>query len=108
VTTTRPSTRPNIVSIILANKGFTRTRQLPSRVKGLPLIYRGYEVYSQDGVTLVRYVLGSHNMSPERQREIVAKEISDMERVLSQRYGVVMFEPAEGTGYWLKVYPKKD
>jgi hypothetical protein len=102
------STRPNIVSLILANKGFTRSRQAPTRIKGLPMIYRGFEVFLRDGVTMVEYTTGSSQLSPERRREIVAKEIGDMEKVLSQRYGVVMFEPAEGAGYWLKVYPKKD
>jgi hypothetical protein len=95
--------RANIVSRFLREQGFSRSTSRATRVKGLPTISAGYEVYSQDGKTVVTYTLGTGNpfMKPERRLELVSSVVYAMEKALSTRYTVIMFEPAEGVAFRL-------
>lgn len=95
--------RANVVSRFLKSQGFSRSVSLSTRIKGLPLVSAGFEVYSQDGQTVVRYTLGNGSpaMTAERRRELVSSVVYAMEKALSSRYSVIMFEPAEGVAYRL-------
>jgi hypothetical protein len=69
----------------------------------LPIITAGFEVGTQDGVTTVTYTLGTGapSMTLERRRELVSAVVYGMERALSERYTVIMFEPTVGVAYRL-------
>jgi hypothetical protein len=97
------SPRPNVISRFLASQGFSRSVTRATRIKGLPTISAGFEVYTQDGKTVVTYTLGTGSpfMSAERRRELVSAVVYAMEKALSSRYTVIMFEPAEGVSYRL-------
>lgn len=97
--------RPNVVSRFLKSQGFTRSVTRATRIKGLPTVSAGFEVYTQDGKTVVTYTLGTGNPSlkAERRRELVSADIHAMEKALSTRYTVLMFEPEEGTAFRLAV-----
>lgn len=97
------STRLNVVSRFLKAQGFARSTTRANRVKGYATISAGFQVTTQDGKTVVTYTLGTGNphMTSERRRELVSADIHAMEKALSTRYTVTMFEPAEGTDYTL-------
>lgn len=91
--------RPNVISRFLKDQGFTRA----TRIQGTPASFSGFEVSTKDGKTVVTYTLGNGNprLTQERRRELVSSVVYAMEKALSSRYTVNMFEPAEGVSYRL-------
>ena len=94
------STRPNAVSRYLSEAGHQRSIGYS----------QGYTVRSNAaGDILVRFYVGGTNLSlnPEQRRELTRKKINALERTLSKRYKVIMFEPDEGSNYRLTVRPQE-
>lgn len=98
----------NLVSAFLTRNGHAKSLETPARVKGLPRITPGFQAYGHDGITRVDYTLGERlrYATTERRRERIRDELNAMEKTLSQRYTVTMFEPTEGTAYSLTVTAK--
>jgi hypothetical protein len=90
-------TAPSAISRYLRAQGFTRSIG----------IHPGFGVYlGPDDRIIVVYRLGvpGADMNPEQRREVAVTETRRMERVLSGRYTVIMFEPDTGWhGFRLEV-----
>lgn len=105
---TAPPT-PNSVSRYLGQR-FTRSfTSRAAAYRGLPAVSSGYEVRLSDGTPRVEYTVGTGQtfMDAGSRRQEIAREIRAMEKHLLQRYAVVMFEPAEGEGFYLTVLSKR-
>jgi hypothetical protein len=86
----------------LLNAGFTATTQRPG------IIYGGFLVNPEDnGDVLVTHVAGEftgQRVDTTHRRKITKRSIGQMEKALSrQGWKVTMFEPTEGSAFWLRV-----
>jgi hypothetical protein len=90
----------------LMDAGFAPTTHRPG------IVYGGFKVTPEDdGVIKVTHVMGEYTgmrTTPiAHRRKNVGSAVSRMERELSRKgFKVTMFQPDEGTGFWLRVRPK--